>query len=421
MSRARYRLTARAVANARKPGLQHDGGGLYLQVSAGGAKSWLFRYMLNGRRRDMGLGSADVVSLSDARAEAEVHRTMVKRDGLDPIEERRRERAERVAEASRVMTFEQCAEAYIAAHEAGWRNPKHRQQWRNTLKTYAFPVIGDLPVQEVDTFLVLKVLEPIWRTKTETATRLRGRIESILEWATVRNHRSGENPARWGGQLKTLLPAPGKIPKVQHMKALPYGDLQAFMAKLRKRDGSAARALEFQILTVARPGEVVNMVWEEIDLTRGEWTIPAERMKMGREHRVPLSEQALGLLKRQAKESLSSRPAAATVPTGIVFQGGRGTGALSNNAVGALLKRVGVDVTGHGFRSTFSDWCAECTTHSSDLREMALAHAVGNKVEAAYRRGDMFEKRRALMQQWSDYACAELGTLSRPDLLEMRS
>jgi integrase len=407
------------VANASNPGLLHDGGGLYLQVTAGGAKSWLFRYMLQGRRREMGLGSADVVSLKDARAEADLHRAMVKRDGLDPIEERRRERDARKAETARVMSFEQCAEAYITAHEAGWRNPKHRQQWRNTLKTYAYPVMGDLPVQEVDTNLVLQVLEPIWRTKTETATRLRGRIESVLEWATVRNHRSGDNPARWGGQLKTLLPAPGKIAKVQHMKALPYGELEAFMKKLRLRDGSAARALEFQILTVARPGEVVNMVWEEVDLARGDWSIPAERMKMGREHRVPLSEQALALLRRMAAERPPRQATTASEPTGMVFRGSSADGALSNNAVGALLKRMKVDVTGHGFRSTFSDWCAECTPHSSDLREMALAHAVSNKVEAAYRRGDMFEKRRALMQQWSDYAFGEVGGASHANIVRL--
>ncbi len=354
----------------------------------------------------MGLGPADSVSLSEARQLADTYRAMVKRDGLDPIEERKRQRIAQQADDVRVMTFEQCAEAYVAAKEASWRNAKHRQQWVNTLKTYAYPVFGKLPVDEIDTSMVLKVLEPIWREKTETASRLRGRIESVLDWATVRNYRSGDNPARWRGHLKTLLPEPGKVAKVQHMKALPYTELKAFMHNLGARTGAAARALEFQVLTASRPGEVVNMIWEEVDLARGTWTVPAERMKVSREHRVPLSKQALAVLERAHAEFLDGHGDTPGALHGFVFPGGRGKAHLSNNAVLALLKRMDVKVTAHGFRSTFSDWCAECTIHPAELREMALAHAVGDKVEAAYRRGDMFEKRRALMQEWADFAYA---------------
>jgi integrase len=284
-------MTALAVQRLKEPGYHADGGGLYLQVTATGAKSWVFRYRVNGRLRDMGLGPLHTVSLAEARDKATQCRKL-RLEGIDPIDARKAERLAGKLEAAKSMTFAECAAAYIAAHEAGWRNPVHRAQWRSTLETYTGPILGHLPVQAVDLPLVMKVLEPIWTTKTETASRLRGRIESVLDWATVRGYRQGDNPARWRGHLENLLPKPGKVQKVEHHPALPYGEIGAFMALLRNEVGVGARALEFLILTAARTGEVIGATWGEIDLANKLWTIPAERIKAGKEHRVPLTPAA---------------------------------------------------------------------------------------------------------------------------------
>jgi integrase len=287
--------------------------------------------------------------------------------------------------------FRECAESYIAAHEAGWRNATHRQQWRNTLETYVYPVIGKLPVQDIDTPLVLKVLEPIWRDKTETANRIRGRIESVLDYAKAREYRSGENPARWRGHLSLMLAQPNKIAPHEHHAALPYLEIGGFMEELRGRDSTSARCLEFLILTAARTGEVIGATWSEIDLTAKTWTVPANRMKGNREHRVPLSNRAVEIV-----QLMQSR-----CENDFIFPG-RNSG-LSNMSLLALLRNMGRSLTAHGFRSSFRDWAAEQTNFPNEVCEMALAHAVGDKVEAAYRRGDLFEKRRRLMDTWAEY------------------
>jgi integrase len=320
-------------------------------------------------------------------------------DGIDPIKARSEHRSWKKLEAARGMTFSACAAAYLDAHQDTWRNALHRKQWRTTLNNYAGPVFGSLPVQEVDLTLVMKALEPIWRTKSETASRLRGRIEAVLDWATVRGYRKGENPARWRGHLDKLLPARAKIQKVQHHPALPYDELADFMEALRGVDGIAARALEFLILTAARTGEIIGAQWDEVDLEGKIWIVPGERMKAGREHRVPLSRATLVILKQMNE----------TRESDFVFAGGKKGMPLSNMAMLAVLKRMGRDdVTAHGFRSTFRDWAAECTDFRSEVVEMALAHTIENKVEAAYRRGDLFQKRRQLMEAWARFA----GTVS---------
>jgi integrase len=396
------RMSAVAVARATEKGMYHDGGGLYLQVAANGAKSWIYRYMLSGRAREMGLGPLHIISLSEARTRAAECRRL-RLDGIDPIEARATKRDEAKLEAARSMTFDACARAYIDAHEAGWQNAKHREQWRNTLKTYASPEFGNLPVQAVDVRLIMKALEPIWHTKPETASRLRGRIEAVLDWATVRGFRNGENPARWRGHLDKLLPARSKVRKVEHHPALPYREIPAFMAALREQEGFAPLALEFLVLTAARTGEVIGARWEEFDLNERVWTIPATRMKAGKEHRVPLSERVVAIVQEQQEMRLGE----------FVFPGQRAGKPLSNMAMLKLLDRMGrEDVTTHGFRSTFRDWAAEQTNLPREVAEMALAHTIGDKVEAAYRRGDLFEKRCELMQEWERYCLSTARSIS---------
>jgi integrase len=408
MARPLHKLSAKTVERASTPGLYADGGGLYLQVSQWETKSWLFRFTLDGRPRKMGLGPLHTVSLARARDEALACRLLL-RDGIDPIELKNEKIAERKAAAKRAMTFRECAEAYIKAHSPTWKNDKHRAQWPATLSTYVYPVVGDLPVDKVDLPLVLKVLEPIWREKPETASRLRGRIEKVLDWAASRKLRSGENPARWKGHLEHQLAAPSKIKKVEHHAALPYADMPAFMAGLRGMDGISPRALEFAILTAARTGEVVGARWDEIDLPSRMWIVPAERMKGGREHRVPLSDRALEILGALPREGE------------FVFLGSRKGKPLSNMALLMTLRRMERgDLTAHGFRSTFRDWAAEQTAYPSEMCEMALAHAVSDKVEAAYRRGDMIEKRRRLMAEWSAY-CAATPVAERINVVAMRA
>jgi integrase len=392
--RAVERLTALQAKRATTPGLLGDGKGLYLRVGDGGARSWVLRYMIDGRAREMGLGSYYDLSLAEARERARGFRRMVK-DGVDPIDDRRLRRAALRAERAKAMTFRQCAEAYIAAHQAGWRSQKHRTQWPNSLETYVYPVFGDLPVQGVDIGLVMKAVEPIWTAKPETAGRVRGRIESILDWAATSGYRQSENPARWRGHLENLLPKKSKVWRVQHHAALPYDQLPEFVAELRQQEGIAVRALEFLILTVARTGEVTGARPDEVDFAQRLWTVPGERMKAGKEHRVPLSDRAIALLKEML-----------TIGAGdFLFPGGKARRSISNMAMAMTLRRMGrAGLTVHGFRSTFSDWCSERTNFPAEVREMALAHSVSDKVEAAYRRGELLRKRRQLMAAWASYS-----------------
>jgi integrase len=341
----------------------------------------------------MGLGSLNAVSLSEARARAAEARRLTSA-GIDPIAARSAQNAARWAVAAKQVTFEDAAEAYIRSHKAGWRNAKHGDQWRNTLKGYAYPLIGALPVQQIDSGLVVRVLEPIWTTKPETAGRVRQRMEAVLDAATARGHRVGENPARWRGHLDSLLPALAKVKRVQHHPALPYADLGAFMAELRKQEGLAAQAMELLILTATRTTECIAARWSEIDLENDLWTIPAERIKAGRAHRIPLSAPAVALLRKLAEAKVAD----------FIFPGRPGK-PLSNGALLALLKRMKrTDLTAHGFRSTFRDWAAEQTNYPREVAEMALSHAISDKVEAAYRRGDLLDKRRRLMEAWATFA-----------------
>ena len=400
MARTIQKLTPLAVNKISKPGWTGDGGGLWLQVSKEGTKSWVFRYTIKGKQFVMGLGALHTVGLVEARAKAHEYRQML-HEGKNPQNERAAATAAALAaaeqERARAMTFDQCAAAYIEAMRGEWKNAKHVSQWQNTLATYASPIIGALPVGDIDTGLVVKVLQPIWSTKTETATRVRQRIEKVLDWAKTSRYRTGENPALWRGNLENLLPKPGKIRKVAHHEALPWQETVAFMADLRTRRGTAARALEFAILTAARSGEARGARWDEI---RGDvWTLPAERMKAGREHTVPLSTAALALL-----EGLP-RTGALVFPGGKTKRGKKDP-QLSAEALTAVLTRMGRDnLTVHGFRSTFRDWCAESQSFPREVAEHALAHSLPDKVEAAYQRATLIEKRTRLMQAWSDY-CA---------------
>jgi integrase len=388
-------LTTKRIAKLSKPGRYGDGHGLYLQVMSRTNRSWLLRYDRNGRgERWMGLGPLHTIDLAEARERARKARQQLL-DGVDPLDARKAEHAARSVEAARTITFEKAAQAYYDAHERKWRNRKHAAQFLSSLKAHAFPKIGGLPVASIDTGLVLKVVEPIWGDITETASRVRGRIESVLDWATVRGYRTGDNPARWRGHLSEVLPAREQIQKTKHHAALPFADLPEFVATLHEREGVAARALEFTILTAARTGEVIGATWVEIDLEQKVWTVPAGRIKGGREHRVPLSERALEILRALPREKNNR----------FVFIGPR-KGGLSNMAMtSTLLRMERGDITVHGFRSTFRDWAAERTNYPNHVVEMALAHVVGDKVEAAYRRGDLFAKRARLMAEWARY-CA---------------
>jgi integrase len=339
----------------------------------------------------MGLGGFPDVPLARAREKARNARDEIS-TGIDPIAQRNALASMLRAQQATEKTFRQAAEGFLEAHGDTWKNPKHRAQWATTLETYAYPVMGKLLVRDVSQDHVLATLEPIWKIKNETASRVRGRIENVLDWATVRKYRSGENPARWKGHLDMLLPAPAKVQKVEHHRALAMDAMPAFLTELRQRDGTSARALEFTVLCAARSGEVRGAVWLEIDLDAGIWTIPAERMKAGKEHRVPMPESAIRLLRAQPR--LKDNP--------WVFPSNRG-GQLSDMSMTAVMRRMEVDAVPHGFRSTFRDWSRERTNYPRDLAEQALAHTLDNKVEAAYRRGDALEKRRAMMQAWDDF------------------
>ncbi len=395
MARENERLTTLKVEKVKKPGMYADGGGLYLRVTAEGARNWVLRYMLDRKAHWMGLGPLALYGLAEARTRA-LDARKKRHDGIDPIKARRVERARQRLEAAKTVTLKQCAESYIAAHRAGWRNGKHAAQWSATLSTYASPVIGALPVQSVDTALVLKVIEPIWTAKPETASRLRGRLESILDFAKVRGYRDGENPARWRGHLDKLLPARFKVRAIEHHAALPYAEMPAFLPALREQEGAAAQALEFLILTAARTGEVIGARWSEIDLLDKVWTVPAARMKARREHRVPLSPRTLAILSGFQAARGSGADSA------FVFPGRKAEKPLSNMAFLMLLRRLGrADLTAHGFRATFKTWASERTAFQNEIVEASLAHVIGGKVEQAYRRGDMFEKRRRLMNDWA--------------------
>lgn len=412
------KLSASFVKRTKRPGKYGDGGNLYLQVAdsvrkdgrSGTTKSWLFRYSRFGKDTWLGLGPYPVVTLKRARETALALRRK-KYAGIDPLTDKRaRQRANR-SKIENMLTFGECATKYVDAQAPAWTSPKHVAQWRSTLINLAGPVIGRLPVDEIDTALVLRCLEPIWLEKTETASRLRGRIEAVLAWAAVQGYCQGENPARWRNHLDKLLAKPGKVAKVKHHPALPYAAAGAFMAALRAHEGIAARALEFSILTAGRTSEVVAAEWCEIDFAAKMWTVPAARMKTAREHRVPLSAAAIKVL--QSTTGLSEK---------FVFPGRTHDGHLSYVGMLKVLKRLNhSDITVHGFRSTFRDWCGESTNYPTELAETALAHALRNKTEAAYQRGDLFEKRKRLMDDWARYCNKPLETATITPLRARRA
>jgi integrase len=392
MPRKARELSPLEVRRLSRPGRWSVGGvdGLALQVTATGARSWVLRLVVAGKQREMGLGSFPTVALAEAREKARRQRAHVE-EGADPISTRRAALSAAVADRLSQQTFASVAAQYIAQHDKSWKNEKHAAQWASTLQTYAEPVIGSLLVRDVITAHVIKILEPIWTTKTETATRVRSRLEIVLDFATARGLREGPNPARWRGNLDAALPKASKVSKVRHHSAVAVDEIGAFMSSLRTQAGMGAAALEFAVLTAARSGEVRGATWTEVDMQAALWIVPAVRMKSGREHRVPLSKPAVKLLRSLAPGESAD----------LVFPGLRGQ--LSDMSLTAVLRRMAVDATVHGFRSTFRDWVSERTTHTSEVAEMALGHAVGDKVEAAYRRGDLFEKRVALMSDWADF------------------
>lgn len=392
----RNRLTAVVVKNRKAPGRYNDGGGLYLYVPAAkfrGGKRWVFRWRdrTTGKLRDKGLGPVWDVSLEEARARAAACRRQL-REGIDPIDSARQARTAAKLERARRLTFGQCCDKYMDAHRESWRNAKHAAQWESTLDTYCAD-LKPLPVAEIDTALVIKALEPIWTTKTETATRVRQRIEAVLDWATAREFRSGDNPARWRGHLDKLLAKPTRLKNVEHRAAIPYAEAGAFVGALRKQKGLGALALELQILTACRPGEVAAARWEEFDLDAATWTIPGERMKAGKEHRVPLSAPAVAMLRRLPRVN------------DYVFPGTKKDQPITTAAMLKALRTIRPGFDAHGFRSTFRDWAADQTAYPRDVAEAALAHAIQG-VEAVYRRTDLFNKRARLMADWARY-CAK--------------
>lgn len=392
MAKNIHRLTAIKVQKLSDAGWYPDGQGLYLQVSKSTSKSWVYRYEKGGKERRHGLGPYPTVSLEGARKAADECRKL-RQKGLDPIDYKREREATRKLEKAKGITFKECALAYIDSHKAGWKSRKHESQWTNTLTTYAFPIIGDLSVQDIDTGLVMNVLEPIWFEKTETATRVRQRIESILDWAKVRNYRTGENPALWRGHLDKLLPKRSKVQRVQHFPALPYTDLPDYFRSLRKVNTIAAKTLAFTILTATRSNEARQAKWSEIDLQAGVWIVPEERMKAGRAHRVPLTQECLAILEEMKPFTVDDH----------VFPGLSKGKSISDAAVLKQLKQTHPALTVHGFRSSFRDWCAEMTNYPSELAEASLAHTIKDATQAAYERGDKFEKRQKLMEAWTNY------------------
>jgi integrase len=389
------RLTALEISRLSEPGVYGDGDNLYLQVRGPKSKSWILRYTIAGKPKYLGLGSLRKLPLAKARVKARGAIAQLG-EGLDPLEAKRAAKQQRELEAAKRVTFAECAHQYVAAREATWRNKQHCQQWGSSLARFVLPIIGALPVGSIDTALVLKTIEPMWAKTPETASRVRGRIEVILDWAKSRGYREGENPARWRGHVENLLPARAKLRKVEHHAALPYSELGAFMGELRRDTSIGAKVLQYVVLTAARSGEALGARWDEIDMIGKVWTVPADRMKSGKQHRVPLSDAAVAILEDMASIRQSA----------FVFPGIRDSRPLSNLAMRNSLKRASrQEITIHGFRSSFRDWCGEQTNFPREIAEAALAHRVGDTVEAAYRRGDALEKRRRLMNTWADY-CA---------------
>ncbi|NML43521.1 integrase arm-type DNA-binding domain-containing protein [Ramlibacter sp. G-1-2-2] len=398
MARKAQELSALVVGRLKEPGMHAVGGvsGLYLQVLDSGARTWVLRASIAGRRRDMGLGGFPDVTLALARDKARQARALIDQ-GVDPIEARREQRSALKASTAAARSFKECATAYIEAKAPEWRNPKHEQQWTNTLEQYAYPVVGDMLVRDVELAQIMRVLEPIWRKKTETAKRLRGRLEAVLDWAAVRGYRSRENPARWRGHLDKLLPAPNKVANREHHEAMPIDDAAAFMVELRAKPGLGARALELAILTAARSGEVRGARWPEFDLQAASWTVPKERMKAAKEHRVPLSPAAVKLLRALPRVDGAD----------LLFPSRKNT-MLSDMTLTKVMRDMDLEAVPHGFRSTFRDWASERTNYAREVAEMALAHTIGDKVEAAYRRGELFDKRRQMMNDWAAFLAKPL-------------
>lgn len=412
MTRQLNRLTALQVTKLTKPGLYGDGGGLTLQITSAGVKSWLFRFMREGKAHGMGLGATHTISLAEARQKALDARKLLA-DGLNPMIVKKQKVLAVALERAKMMTFDQCATAYIKAHKASWKNAKHIDQWTNTLATYASPVFGQQPVADVDTALVVKCLSPIWQAKTETASRLRGRIESVLGWATTSGFRTGENPARWKGHLENLLATIGKASRTKNHPSLPWQRVGEFMLALKARPGIASKAVEFAVLTACRSGEVRGAQWSEFDFTEKVWTIPAERMKARREHQVPISDAALAVLMSIRNMDKVSIDQESIPPESKFVFAGTKKQALSDMSLTAVIRRMNSDadqpiwvdangdgVTVHGFRSSFRMWAAEMTAYPREVAEHALAHQLPDAVERAYQRGTQFAKRQALMAEW---------------------
>jgi integrase len=400
MAKTVKRLKDLQIRRLSQPGSYPDGEGLYLQVRTSGAKDWFYRYEVDGKGRKRGLGPYPTISLEQARDDA-LECRQLRQQGIDPVDHAKAQRQKEALDDAKSFTFKECALAYINSHQRGWKNRKHESQWRNTLETYAYPTIGDISVQDIDIGLVMDVLEPIWYEKTETASRVRQRIENILDWATVKQYRSGDNPALWRGRLDKLLPKRVKVQKPVHFPAMDYRELPEYFRALRKRDSVATRALAFTLLTAARNGEARAVTHDELDIKGKVWIIPDRRMKAGREHRVPLSAEALKIIKEMEPFKRHT--------DNFIFPGQAQAKPISEASLLKVVKQQDKTLTVHGFRSTFRDWCAEQTSFPREVAEAALAHSVRDKTEAAYQRGDLFEKRRKLMDQWAQYCLEEKG------------
>ena len=395
MAKTINKLSAKKVETEKEPGWHADGNGLYLQVSKTGAKSWVYRYQVNSKEKWHGLGAyTKKNSLGEARLAA-AECKQLRKEGIDPVEHKKELAIKKAIGEANTLTFQECAEQYIDSHKSGWKNAKHETQWTNTLTTYAYPIIGDLPVQSVDINYVLKVLEPIWYTKTETASRIRQRMENILDWATVRSYRTGDNPALWRGRLDKILPKRNKVQKPKHFAAMDYRELPEYFKSLREKDSIASKALAFTILTATRNGEARAITYSELNQKEAIWIIPDDRMKADREHRIPLTKEALDIIQEMALFKRESDD--------FIFTGLKAKRPISEAALLKLVKSTHPTLTVHGFRSTFRDWCAEQTYFPREVAEAALAHSLKDKTEAAYQRGDIFEKRRKLMSAWTDY------------------